>query len=251
MFSKIYYINLDRRKDREENIKNELNKIRFNGPKERVSAVDGKNIDYDNLPNNLFTNDAINTATNKNNGLYTVMTKGAIGCALSHKLIYEKILYGNDDYALILEDDIWFANNFTTKLLAIIMDMPKFDVLFIGYHHTRNNDKKYMKVDTEIYGLFGYIINKKAAKKFIELFPLTYQIDSELYKTFKDLDVYALKDKLIYSQPSQVADKFGTDIQHREYFNNTCKNNYNYELCILILVLSLFIVYFIYKISKQ
>ena len=245
MFSKIYYINLDRRLDRDISINNELKKININKTIEKISAIDGKNIDFNMIPNNLITKEGIDAALEKNNGLYLVMTKGAIGCALSHKYIYEKMLYNTDKYILILEDDIWFDDNFNDKLIEYTKDIPEYDILFLGYHEIYNNDnlkdKPYMKITGKIYGLYGYIINKKAAKELIELFPLTSQIDSEMAKIFSKLNTYALKEnyRIIHSQPSQIADKFGTDIQHREYFNNVYNNNSNddFLLCIFIIII--------------
>jgi GR25 family glycosyltransferase involved in LPS biosynthesis len=47
MFSKILYINLDRRHDRKENVDAQLKIIRYNGLVERISAVDAKQLDFD------------------------------------------------------------------------------------------------------------------------------------------------------------------------------------------------------------
>lgn len=41
-----------------------------------------------------------------------IMTKGEIGCALSHKRVLEKILAEDLDYALVLEDDVELSPNF-------------------------------------------------------------------------------------------------------------------------------------------
>ena len=120
MFSKIIYINLDRRPDRNENVINQLKNINYNGNLERFSAIDSKKLDINLMPNNIFTKKAIDDANDTTGKLYNVMTKGAIGCTLSHKLIYEKILYGEDEYVLILEDDITFDDNFTKKYTDII-----------------------------------------------------------------------------------------------------------------------------------
>jgi GR25 family glycosyltransferase involved in LPS biosynthesis len=103
MFKKIYYINLEHRTDRKENVENEISKINFKGPIERINAAYGKNLDLSLIPSNLFTEEAIKSTTDKTQ-LYNMrtMTKGGMGVALSHKWIYEKTLKGNEDYVLIL-----------------------------------------------------------------------------------------------------------------------------------------------------
>ena len=245
MINKIYYINLDRRTDRYEHINNELKKINYTGPIERISAIDGKTLNINNLPNTLITNDGKNDALDKNKGLYYILTPGATGCALSHLNIYNKIIdeINDDNYVLILEDDITIDNNFMNKLNDYINKMPQFDILFLGYHMHSNSEENKNKVygkPGKIWGLFGYLINKKAAIEIKKIFPLRYQIDTEMPKIFNKLSVFYLKDKLITSDESQIINsKFGTDTQIREDFKNT--NHNNFLLFILLIILLFFI----------
>lgn len=225
MFKKIYYINLDHRKDRKENMDKQFEKINFSGPIERVSAANGKNLDLELIPTNLFTKEAIDATTNKDLIYNTnTMTKGGMGCSLSQKWMYEKILCGTDDYVLILEDDITISDNFNDKLKEKLEKMENFDILYLGYH--KKDDKMvgaYYDYPEKIWGTFGFIINKKAAKNLIEIFPLTNQIDSELPKIFKNLNVLALKEheRLITSPQSHESSLFPSDIQYnREKFIN-------------------------------
>ena len=52
MFTKIYYVNLDRRPDRKENVISELKKINYNGKVERISAIDGTLFDIKYISDN-------------------------------------------------------------------------------------------------------------------------------------------------------------------------------------------------------
>jgi len=256
MFKKIYYINLEHRTDRNENVENQLKKINFNGPIERINAAYGKNLDLKLIPNNLFTKESIQSTTNKNDiGNCRTMTKGGMGVSISQKWIYEKILCGTEDYALILEDDVTITDNFITKLEEQLKNIPEYDILWIGYHSKvdvspdikSNND--YYDIPVILYGLFGYIINKKAAKRLIEMFPITNQIDSEIPKIFPELKVYALKmeNRLITSPKSQDASEFGSDIQFsREAFGNI-RNNCDNTLFIVISIFVIFIILVMYK----
>ena len=253
MFSKIIYINLDRRPDRNENVINQLKNINYNGRLERFSAIDSKKLDINMMPNNIFTKKAIDDANDTTGKLYNVMTKGAIGCTLSHKLIYEKILYGEDEYVLILEDDITFDDNFIKKYTDIIKKIPKYDILYLGYHN-KNDLKNHNSYDVprELWGLFGYIINKKAAKKLLEVFPITAQIDSEISRAYPDLKVYALKEdeRIISSDTSQTSYRFGTDIQTREGFSSSCQNYFTMEN-IIVSALIILCIYNMIAINKN
>ena len=249
MISKIYYINLDRRPDRLKHIKNELNKINYSGPIERIQGIDGRQLNINNLSNDLITIEGKNDALNKNKGMYYILTPGAIGCALSHLNIYNKIIeeMSDDNYSLILEDDIIINNNFMNKLNNYTSKMPHFDILFLGYHNFNSNEKNENNIygkPKKIWGLFGYLINKKSAIEIKKVFPLKYQIDTEMPKIFNNLNVFYLKDNLIISDLSQnVNSKFSTDTQLREKFNNNNNNNNN-NIYILIILLIIIIICF-------
>ena len=242
MFKKIYYINLDHRKDRKENVDKQLKKINFSGPVERINAAYGKNLDLNLIPSNLFTKDAIADTTNKkliNNT--SKMTKGGMGVSLSQRWIYEKVLCGDDDYVLILEDDITVPDNFMEKLENKLKNIKEFDILYLGYHiKVDTHTDEHYDFPEKIWGLFGYIINKKAAKHLIELFPLSQQIDTEIPKAFKHLKVLALKkdERLILSPLSQDQSKFTSDIQFsREAFTDLGEMDWTGYFIIMVLVI--------------
>lgn len=217
MFKKIYYINLDHRTDRKNNVEVQLKKINYNGPVERVNAAYGKNLDLKLIPKNLFTKGAVDATTSKKD-LYNTqtMTKGGMGVSISQKWVFEKILCGEEDYALILEDDITLPEDFMKKLEALLKKVGTFDMLWLGYH-VKINKKVFKDYDVplKIWGLFGYIINKKAAQKLVDMYPITKQIDTEMPKVFAGLNIKALKscDVLVFSPKSEEATEFGSDIQ--------------------------------------
>ena len=250
MFSKILYINLERRPDRKNNIEDQLRKIDNKIKVERINAIDAKKLDIANLSNKLISENGINAALDKKKGLYTILTKGAIGCALSHKLAWEKILNGPDERVLILEDDIWFDGDYNNKLSNIMKNIDNYDILFLGTHkYTPSKELKYFDVPKILYGTFGYVINKKAARILLSLFPITEQIDTEMSKVFDKLKVRTVKynhmedERIILSDLSQEAYTFGTDIQHREYFSNTNNESCNMIPFIIVFALIIFGLY--------
>ena len=255
MFKKIYYINLDNREDRKKNVETQLSKINFKGPVERISAAYGKNLDLKLIPSNLFTEQSVIATTEKSEIENTrSMTKGGMGISISQKWIYEKVLAGVEDYVLILEDDITITDNFMENLKEVVDKISEYDILFLGYHNKINNSvsddqENGLDIPENIWGLFGYIINKKAAKRLIEIFPITEQIDSEIPKIFPNLNVYALKEhnRLILSDISEESFTFGTDVQFdKEDFENiNFINNDKLMVCIIgIIIIICFIMYY-------
>lgn len=256
MFTKIMYINLERRPDRKKNIENQLDKINNKLPFERINAVDAKKLDIQNLSNKLVTKDGIKSALNKKNGLYTILTKGAIGCALSHKIAWEKVMNGNDEYVLIVEDDIEFIDNYNDKLNSIIKKVPKYDILYLGNSgYNKHSGLDSVDIPKLTYGTFGYIINKTAAKMLLQVFPITQQIDTEMSKVFDKLKVFTVKynkddidERIILSDLSQESYKYGTDIQHREYFSNT--NNNNCNMIPFLIIFACILIFLYLKMNK-
>jgi GR25 family glycosyltransferase involved in LPS biosynthesis len=258
MFTKILYINLDRRSDRNQNVINELTKIDlYNENVIRIPGVDWKTIDFTNLSRDIITETGIVNALDKNAPVYIPMTKGGIGVALAHRNAFLKVLELEDEYVLILEDDIHIVSDFKEKLNEYLKTIPTFDILFIGFHQIIPNYNIMTEIYTQpynIWGLFSYIINKKAATELLKIFPINEQIDTEISKAFPFLNVYCLnyENRLIHSEGSSTTSEFGTDIQIREDFFNINNNNDNDNINILIFIIILIILlYFILKYNKK
>ena len=228
LFDKIIYINLKHRKDRNKNVLNVLSSV-SKYPHDllsmtmRFEAVYGKSLNLNLLNTDIISKQAIGDAI-KNTSVYTTMTIGGIGCALSHYYIYKYIIANNINKCLILEDDISMDADFINKCIYINkqLDAEKvdFDLLFLGYHDT--SDKySYKHTSTfnkfnRIYGLFGYIVSYKGAQKLLSnIFPLVQQIDSEISNKSNKINIIGVNNlnKIIISDQSDVASKFGTDIQ--------------------------------------
>jgi GR25 family glycosyltransferase involved in LPS biosynthesis len=235
MFTKILYINLDRLKDRKDHMETELKKINWSGSVERISAVDGKKLLKDDLTN-LLDDNAINQfidTTDRQFAPGSYMLKEAAGCALSHKKCWENILDGSDERVLILEDDIHFDEKFNEKLKNYISNIPDYDILYIGFHKTKGSSQHnniLKKPDNVVFGLFGYIVNKRIAQKLLNMFPIQGQIDSEIEKIYKNIKVFHVNEdlRIIYSNHSfnnTLIEKFNNTLI--EKFNNTKYRNRN------------------------
>ena len=255
MFDKILYINLNRRPERNKNVTEQVSKINLQYITERVEAVDGSAIDITKIPSDIISIEGKVNAMNDDLKAGLPLTRGAIGCALSHKKVYEKIINDNLQSALIIEDDITFDDNFMDKLKIISYNTPKeYDIIYLGYsdgsiQHIGPNvtNDTFIKSD-KIYGTFGYIVTKEGAKKLLDIFPITNQIDSEISAHFDKINAYALipEKRLIMSEPSSLTSKFGTDIQFRKSERLLNKRKVGTFATITLLLFCLIMMYFTY-----
>ncbi len=140
----IFYINLDKRKDRRTEIESELKKVELDA--ERFSAI------------------------------YYPPPKGIVGCTKSHLsviLLAKERKYKN---VLILEDDLVFLK--TRKELDAMISMlyekkPNFDVCLLAYHlHKGEVDKEHPFLIKAEYAATAsaYIINEHYYDKLIDLY---------------------------------------------------------------------------------
>lgn len=127
-FEKIYLINLKRRPER-------LHKMdlifRLLGMEYEVfEAVDGKNLSHDALQKIQFL-DGYEDPYNKR-----PMTRGEIGCFLSHYGIWNDVVENHYSRVLVFEDDVRFLENSTIELIEMVEDLMKmrteWDLIYLG-----------------------------------------------------------------------------------------------------------------------
>jgi GR25 family glycosyltransferase involved in LPS biosynthesis len=227
IFTHIFYINLDRRPDRNTNVQGIMEK--YNLKAIRISAIDGNELDLDKLTNDLVTKQGITDAKDKMQRVYIPLTKGAIGCALSHREVWRTIINNDIQNALVLEDDIIFDKKFHQKLEKLKNKWPRgYDIIYLGYHQATNRyimdnithgvtPNKYFTSSRKVFGTFGYIVSNEGARKLLGIFPITYQFDGEILNREHNIKAYLVRPdrKIIFSEPSEAATIFGTDIQKR------------------------------------
>lgn len=115
-FDKIYYINLERRPDRNEQCIEELNK--HNVIAERFNAIDG----------NLLVN---------NNWKHSM---GNLGCVNSHLNLIKKAKENKYKNVLILEDDVVFDDNIEDRFEKYYKQLPyNWDILYLSGNHNQHD----------------------------------------------------------------------------------------------------------------
>lgn len=110
-FDKIYCINLDKRTDRWEEVKNQFEK--HNLQVERFSAIEGNPT-----------------------GIETKIVPGHAGCVLSHLKVIKDAKEKNYKKILVLEDDVEFIDDLQERFKIYINQVPDdWDMIYFGGNH--------------------------------------------------------------------------------------------------------------------
>ena len=177
----------------------------------------------------------------------------AIGCALAHIKVWKLFLKSHNKYALILEDDCIFVDDFYNKLGIVMRHIPDdTDILYLGcFGCTNNNFKlnfivyfhalnhahrikkinKYINKPSHISATHAYIITKKCAAKLID------NIDSKIYNHVdiiindlhldNKLNIYVSNPLLVYQSSSVNINKSNNiSNKHPQLINNIIQNKY-------------------------
>jgi GR25 family glycosyltransferase involved in LPS biosynthesis len=177
---KIFVITLENSIDRQKSIKLQFQKINF--PFEFIYGIDGKKLSKAEL--NQYYDDAI---AKKYCG--RSLELGEIGCAISHRLVYKKMIDENIDRAIILEDDALLENDFTLVInLLSKLRINKF-VIKLDLHNEMKKiilpchkiwlNNKYKIVHSTTTGFArGYYIDYMAAIAMLEFKKIFFFADS-------------------------------------------------------------------------
>ena len=115
--------------------------------------------------------------------------KSAIGCAMSHMKLWERVAQGDNPFQIIFEDDIILQADFKQYLENALTHVPNdFDLLYLGNfgsEHTPNfftsvmsalgmsqkeqKINEYIKKPAVCLGLHAYIVSKQGAEKLLSM----------------------------------------------------------------------------------
>jgi GR25 family glycosyltransferase involved in LPS biosynthesis len=175
---KIYVLNLDKDKERLDEITKKLYPNKFT----RISGIYGKDINMDEYPEITFSSKYL-------------APYSAIGSSLSHqKAVKEFLNNSNLDYAVILEDDAVPVNtNYIEEIRRTIRNAPAdWDIIKLDYWPVYSTE--YNRYPSLL--LTAYIINKRGAKKLLD-YKVIYYYDFVL--NFTSLKIYN-NPKIIFQQ---------------------------------------------------
>lgn len=155
-FDEVYCVNLDRRGDRWEEVKKQFDK--YNIRVRRFSAVDGKDLTYDDFYPYWKDKPYVEGKLVFRPG--DVENKFALGCLKTHLAIIKDAKKNNHNRILIFEDDIVLSNNFENEIYKI--KELNWKMLYLGatqydWSNLFMGNGLYLSKNT--YGTFAYAID--------------------------------------------------------------------------------------------
>lgn len=229
---KIYVINLDRQPDRWAEIERELRRVVDSSGvdladlTERFSAVDATRIaeippdgtdvsPFYTLKDQLFVEPqprAIPARLQLDHPIR--MTLQEIAVALSHISVWRRIAAGEQDYCLVLEDDIWLQHGFARYLEQAWQELTSqdqrtdlFDILYLSYKEVKHGAQKALlskSIFCPVRGLWylsGYVLSREGARKLLQCLPCRGPVDLWINHQFQSLSVRATRQSIIAQRP--------------------------------------------------
>lgn len=225
---KIYVINLDREPERWSRVRTELKRIRDTFGNDLLShcqrypAVDARRFQQDppkdlevdpffTLADQLFVEPQPQTLPTKFELDAPIrMSRAEVAVARSHIEVWKEIAKGAEEYALILEDDIWFHPSFAHHLDTAWKEiasngnsLASFDLLYVSYKEATHGalktfvSKNVFRPDRGLWYLSGYILSRQGAEKLLRLLPCRGPVDLWINQKFSELNVYATKRPIV------------------------------------------------------
>lgn len=210
----VYLINLNRNSDRleffiEQYIMSDLRYKQF----QRITAVDGSSLEIKEYISDSAFKEITQIEKSGFRTKHYQLTRGAIGCYLSHMKAFELIANGDSEYGFIFEDDAIVDKTLLAKLNLVVPTMDdSWDILLIGCHCiVCDKYETYLDIN-KFFLMHSYIIKKQSAINILALLnsiKISQQIDSELSDLAAKgyLKIYCLKKNL------SKQGGFETDIQ--------------------------------------
>ncbi|KAL1524133.1 hypothetical protein AB1Y20_019042 [Prymnesium parvum] len=206
---------------------------------ERVDAIDGRGLSWEQLrADRRVHRDAIRegewaeaervpTICRKTGSFSPHLTLAAVGCALSHRLAWERVAgEASQEWVLILEDDIdSVCDGFEQQLNKVFAALPSTaQICFLGYHESTGHllqpraSPSLVEIpgQSAITGLFGYLLHRRGAEALLSsVFPLRYQVDVAVaVRGWAPGTRYAVSpDAVLITSPKSEVGRCDTDVQ--------------------------------------
>uniref|UniRef100_A0A7S4P3U5 Glycosyl transferase family 25 domain-containing protein n=1 Tax=Paramoeba aestuarina TaxID=180227 RepID=A0A7S4P3U5_9EUKA len=228
-FDAVYYINLASRVDRRMHVESILKELAFHETVplvERVDAVDGKTVSIEDLySRGQVTKQAFDRyksipLAEKFYGMD--ITDGALGCALSHRAVWQKIITRKHKCALVLEDDVELSPEFQHTIAARFSSVPcDWQLLYLGGVDLLSSGKPPRPLVAKGWRraymgqreLSAYVCNESGAKACLDLTKcLNWQIDTHICEvTHPDFDKSRPYDEISRNTRSHKGQTFQPD----------------------------------------
>jgi len=211
----VYVINLKSNTERLEHFVNEYSKSDLSFKELNVyPAVVGKNLDIKKYVSHDGYIQLKYTERTKKRIHHYDITRGAVGCYLSHLDIYRKIVESDKEYGLIFEDDVIIDKLVYEKMIYGLNTLPDdWEMYMLGITCINcNTITNYSKVN-RFWGTHAYFIKRTTAVKLLGYLNklINKQIDADISLLIKNnhLIVYAMNPSIV----DQLQLEFGSTIQ--------------------------------------
>ena len=233
---KIYVINLDREPRRWLRVQDELGRIQdrrgndLSSLSERYAAVDAKNFSnglpedgevdpHYTLSDQLFVEPQPRTLpTQFELEAPIAMTRAEVAVARSHIGVWKQVADGAEEYALVLEDDVWFHPSFARDLDQAWQDIRGthegaggIDIVYVSYMEATNGAPKaflsshVFKPERGLWYLSGYILSRRGARKLLDALPCRGPVDLWINHQFSKLKVFATRRSIVRQRRDSIS----------------------------------------------
>ncbi|XP_077134903.1 procollagen galactosyltransferase 2 [Ranitomeya variabilis] len=176
-FDEVFMINLKRRQDRRVRMLRSLYELQIQA--KTFDAVDGKALNESQIK--TLNIDVLPGYQDPYSG--RTLTRGEIGCFLSHYYVWKEVVDRGLEKTLVIEDDVRFEYQFRSKLVKLMNDIETvaldWDLIYIGRKRmqVKRPEKAVPNVMNLVeadysYWTLGYAISQKGARKLINAEPL-------------------------------------------------------------------------------
>lgn len=202
----VYVINLDIDKERLASFKYVYNQTDLSKSNSliRYAATNGRELEIEPLVTPKALTEIRRAEKVKYRLKHYELTRGGVGCWLSHVRLWRDFLESDKDVALVFEDDSVMVTDFQEQLNSI--SPPKdWDIALLGYvcNRCENQDKGDMIRVRRFFGTHCYMIHRRAVQKFFAS-PYSQQIGKQIDSVLSDmvsegtLNVYASRSKIAW-----------------------------------------------------
>ena len=224
---RIYVINLDRRPDRWQRVRQELDRFRdrhgerLSAIARRFSAVDSRYLEATPDPAMLVPRftlaDQLTVGPNpllrvddETRARQIQMSKQEVAIALSHLEVWKVIANGDVPYALVLEDDVFMTYGFARDLDATWSsltppgtDEADFDLLYLAFDEVGDaspapdGDRARRLQEPGVWEACAYVLSREGARMLLDAAPVYGPIDLWLNMQFGRLRAFTAARPLI------------------------------------------------------
>jgi GR25 family glycosyltransferase involved in LPS biosynthesis len=207
-----------------------------------------KNFHYKLVDGIEVTNDYLLTCENINSLDYPEIDFKNFSCMLGHLKILKDFYYNSiNDYAIIMEDDVYLHNNFINLLPNILKDFEflKLDILLLSYLINippnnygskihENLHFNYYSFHNELWGTQMYLVTKNYSKFLIDKYKIINKLENKFSEPFSaDWTITKNGKRALLYPPLAVEEgEINSTHQGQINFHRQCKNflyNENYD----------------------